>query len=566
MATIKGRNTAPELAVRRAAHRIGLRCRLYRADLPGTPDLVFAKYRLAVFVNGCFWHQHPSCSNSHIPKSNVSFWKRKFKRTVARDAKNYIALRALGWNVLVIWECHTRDEHTIRRALEAGVRLPHSQSSFAKHTSYLIQSPASGPDDLMAPTLPSFVDAFAGCGGLSLGLTRAGWRGVFAIEKDAFAFDTLSANFPVDAVHLSYRWTDEIERRPWDIHDLLRDRDGALRKMVDTIDLLAGGPPCQGVSHAGRRRQDDPRNKLFSAYLELIDILRPRFVLLENVQGFKTGFSNQGGSERNFSAYFENALRSQYDVTSAMIQADDYGVPQRRRRYFVVGALKSLGLSKEIVGFFDDLQGDVRGFLNSRQFPLRPTARDAISDLETTRNGTVSSPDTRGYDAIGYKKPLTSYQVALRDGLGRASPSDTRLARHRPATQCRFQKIIAACREEGRLSVSISAEVRKSLGIKKTAIRVLDPFSPAPTITSLPDDLLHYSEPRTLTVRENARLQSFPDWFVFRGNYTTGGHRRRIETPRFSQVANAVPPLVAEQLGLQLLRLLRTSEAKKTLL
>ena len=90
------------------------------------------------------------------------------------------------------------------------------------------------------------------------------------------------------------------------------------------------------------------------------------------------------------------------------------------------------------------------------------------------------------------------------------------------------------------------------------AIRVLDPLSVAPTITSLPDDLLHYAEPRTLTVRENARLQTFPDWVVFRGKYTTGGALRRQQVPRFTQVANAVPPLLAEQLGLVLFRIIRS--------
>ena len=101
----------------------------------------------------------------------------------------------------------------------------------------------------------------------------------------------------------------------------------------------------------------------------------------------------------------------------------------------------------------------------------------------------------------------------------------------------------------------MSPETRRAHSLKKTAIRVLDPLGCAPTITSLPDDLLHYFEPRTLTVRENARLQAFPDWYAFQGNYTTGGQRRRKEVPRFTQVANAVPPLLAEQLGLVLLRL-----------
>jgi DNA (cytosine-5)-methyltransferase 1 len=132
-------------------------------------------------------------------------------------------------------------------------------------------------------------------------------------------------------------------------------------------------------------------------------------------------------------------------------------------------------------------------------------------------------------------------------------PSDTRLARHRDDIAMRFKTIIERCKLEGRLNTSISMALRQEFGLKKMAIRVMDPRKPAPTITSMPDDLLHYSEPRTLTVRENARLQTFPDWFLFKGKYTTGGHLRRCEVPRFTQVANAVPPLLAELIGLCLL-------------
>jgi DNA (cytosine-5)-methyltransferase 1 len=138
--------------------------------------------------------------------------------------------------------------------------------------------------------------------------------------------------------------------------------------------------------------------------------------------------------------------------------------------------------------------------------------------------------------------------------------SDTRLARHRDDIRERFADLIKICGEEGRLNVNLSPATRKAYKLKKAALRVMDPLRPAPTITSLPDDLLHYSEPRTLTVRENARLQSFPDWFEFHGKYTTGGLLRRKEVPRFTQVANAVPPLLAEQLGLALITLLRASK------
>jgi DNA (cytosine-5)-methyltransferase 1 len=132
---------------------------------------------------------------------------------------------------------------------------------------------------------------------------------------------------------------------------------------------------------------------------------------------------------------------------------------------------------------------------------------------------------------------------------GTVTPTDLRLARHTKEVVARFEEIIELSHAEGRLNVSISEEVRSRFGLKKHALRVLDPDRPSPTVTSMPDDLLHYSEPRALTVRENARLQSFPDWFSFKGKYTTGGHLRRQEVPRFTQVANAVPPLAARAIG-----------------
>ena len=400
-----------------------------------------------------------------------------------------------------------------------------------------------------------FVDAYAGCGGLSLGLMRAGWKGLFAIEKDPFAFDTLSANFRAGHGQFSYDWPASIERSAWDIHELLSERKGALSSLSGKVDLLVGGPPCQGVSHAGRRRLDDPRNKLFEAYMELVSILRPPLVLIENVRGFKSDFKVAGhGAAKNFAAALQQRLSDDYDLVWKVLRACDFGVPQARPRFFLVGVLKSLGARNRVAVLFEDLERHVNSFLTRYKLPRNPTARDAISDLEVRRNGTVPSTDSAGFEAIAYRSPHTPYQEAMRDGY-EGPPADIRLARHRPDIRERFAEIITASQEEGRLNITMSAETRKAYGLKKTAIRVLDPLSSAPTITSLPDDLLHYFEPRTLTVRENARLQSFPDWFVFKGNYTTGGKRRCKEVPRFTQVANAVPPLLAEQLGLALLRL-----------
>jgi DNA (cytosine-5)-methyltransferase 1 len=405
------------------------------------------------------------------------------------------------------------------------------------------------------PAPPTFVDAFAGCGGLSLGLKRSGWRGLLAIEKDPFAFKTLDSNFGLHSA-LDYEWPPGIERKPWNIHELLKERRTALEALSDKVDLLAGGPPCQGFSHAGRRNANDPRNMLFSDYLDLVAILRPKTVLLENVRGFQTSFETpQEDGIENFSVELQRRLSDSYDIVASVIKASDFGVPQVRPRFFLIGVRKELNLGVRLDEFFGTLRAQRDTFLAARGLPRAPSARDAISDLEISWSGRVSSPDSYGFDAIGYAGPRSGFQFAMRDEA-EGPPSDTRLARHAPHIVERFSSIMRECREDGRLNTTISAAMRQRYGLKKLALRVMDPLGPSPTITSLPDDLLHYSEPRTLTVRENARLQTFPDWFKFEGKYTTGGNRRRHEVPRFTQVANAVPPLLAEQIGLTLLSIL----------
>ena len=223
---------------------------------------------------------------------------------------------------------------------------------------------------------------------------------------------------------------------------------------------------------------------------------------------------SEQGATQNFATALQQGLSASYDVTSAVIQTRNFGVPQARPRFFLVGAKKNVASGDRIATFFEDLERQVGGFLSERHLPRWPTARDAISDLEVAHNGTVPSVDSKGFEAIAYTSPRTPYQKAMHEHH-EGPPPDTRLARHRPHIRERFADIIKTCQEEGRLNVTISAETRKAHRLKKMAIRVLDPLAAAPTITSLPDDLLHYSEPRTLTVRENARLQSFPDWFGF---------------------------------------------------
>ena len=122
MSRIKRRNTKPELIVRRIAHGLGFRFRLHRGDLPGSPDVVFPRYRTVVFVHGCFWHRHDGCRYAYRPKSRIQFWTKKFEENVVRDARNEMALRNLGWRVLVIWECETKDQAVVRARLLAHLR------------------------------------------------------------------------------------------------------------------------------------------------------------------------------------------------------------------------------------------------------------------------------------------------------------------------------------------------------------------------------------------------------------------------------------------------------------
>lgn len=393
-----------------------------------------------------------------------------------------------------------------------------------------------------------------------MGLMQAGWKGLFAVEHDSNAFQTLQHNL-LKENKVKFAWPDWFPQTPHNVTDVLKNYTNELKSLVGQVDMLVGGPPCQGFSSAGRRDPSDPRNRLVEAYLEFVSVIKPRIVLIENVRGITQDFDSAGDTCKiNYAKWIIDSLAADYTVSSQMIDTSMFGVPQKRLRFFIV-AVRS-DLSNELNELpFDVIERTRQSFISSKGISTIPvSSKSAISDLEVKRNGTLPSRDSHGFEDISYSGPLTSYQKLMNSGWSGLLP-DTRLARHRPEISARFEKIIRICHADGRLNVTLSAELKASFGLRKCAIRVLDPESPSPTITSMPDDLIHYSEPRALTVRENARLQSFPDWFAFKGKYTTGGDRRRKEVPRFTQVANAVPPLIAEAIGTALAQLLSNSNA-----
>lgn len=421
----------------------------------------------------------------------------------------------------------------------------------------------------MRPTASRrFVDLFAGCGGLSLGLSQAGLRGLFGVEKDDMAFETFSDNFVGDRASAAHRfeWPSWLEQRAWSIADLLDQKKAGLEALRGQLDVLAGGPPCQGFSLAGRRVADDPRNMLVDKYVEAVEAMRPAALVLENVPGIRyshraIGVDHGSDARRPRSQSFYERLAisldaAGYEVRAALVDASRFGVPQRRSRLIAIGLRKDLSRwPLDSIGRVFDLMEEVR-VEQLRDLGLGEvvSVADAISDLKVEGRPLVDCTDPqspKGYLEARPSEATTAYQRLMRrdaDGV----PDSLRLARHREDVRLRYERILLECRRGVRMDV----DARSEFGIKKQRVHPMAEAEPAPTITTMPDDVLHYSEPRILTVRESARLQSFPDWFRFRGKFTTGGDRRMRECPRYTQVGNAVPPLLARAIGVAVCRAL----------
>lgn len=396
----------------------------------------------------------------------------------------------------------------------------------------------------------TYIDLFSGCGGFSLGLGNAGWEGVFAVEKDSMAFDTFKYNL-IDGKYNHFNWPDWLPKKATTIQEILKNYSEQLSSLKGKVDLIAGGPPCQGFSLAGRRNSKDPRNKLSDEYINMVKIISPKYLVLENVRGFNSTFKDSDGikEKQPYSMVVKARLEKLgYKVFTDYVHSEQYGVPQKRTRFIMIGIRKEL-VKKETSPF--ELLASLReSFLFSKNLSTKPVSvKQAISDLEISKSELIyhSGSEQSGFKKIDYNPPnyLNKYQKLMRKGLNGVKPNSLRIARHRPETIEKFKLIQSLC-EPGK---GLRDEHKEAIGTKKQVISVLDPKEPSRTLTTLPDDLLHYSEPRILTVRENARIQSFPDDFVFQGKYTTGGMRRTQECPRYTQVGNAVPPMLGEVLG-----------------
>lgn len=446
-----------------------------------------------------------------------------------------------------------------------------------------------------------YIDLFAGCGGLSLGLERAGFRLALAVEKSEMASHTFYHNF-IKRIYSDEEWkaydSSSIENQykhkliSRELSDLLSNEDLINDLKKQEIDLIAGGPPCQGFSLAGRRNPKDVRNKLPWQFLELVEKTDPKAVIIENVVGMSRAFKKHG-EEAPFEQ-LQIALAQTgkgYVIQPIHFNAMHFGVPEHRPRLMILGLRKDIAKKINIhsdgvlwtSGFKDVVKEvpDMAPMPTVKSNEMR-TLRDAISDLsslektEKSKNATSFLKEMKN-PKIWKLKPLPEdyipnqtmrnhqdkavmrfrlYQYLASQGL--ASNTLNIPAKYERDTAVKDLKVLLANAELPAIApdgTKLADDIKGLIALifelktKKHSQRPLNWDKPSPTVVTLPDDYVHPSEPRIFTVRELARMQSFPDDFEFKSKETTGSERRRFEVPQYSQVGNAVAPLAAYAVG-----------------
>jgi DNA (cytosine-5)-methyltransferase 1 len=407
-----------------------------------------------------------------------------------------------------------------------------------------------------------FVDLFAGCGGLSLGLEIAGFHPIFVNELNKDAMSSYLRNRKDIEPRLK-----KLEFHEFDIKRIVTTHD-YIDKMSRTfknefnisiengeLDLVVGGPPCQGFSGIGHRRsysvdkEQLPSNHLFQDMAYVVNKLRPKIFLFENVKGLLSAKWTPSGSKGEI---FQDVLAAfnsiqGYRVEFALVHAKDYGTPQNRPRVLLVGVRDDINIDRWI----ENNSCIANGFLPYPTYNA-PHLCDLLDDL-------IDTDFAYGGSNHHYLNPaITSVQKLLRTKL-----DGTVSAVGEPLTEQDYSKHSLKVVEKFKHMLANNGQIPEHLKTKKFAQRVLPEkwgiSGPSITATSLADDYVHYSQPRILTVREWARLQGFPDWYQFSGSRTTGGIRRAgnptqglfaRELPKYTQIGNAVPVFLAEKLGL----------------
>jgi len=375
--------------------------------------------------------------------------------------------------------------------------------------------------NLPAPsrTGPTAISLFAGAGGCSLGFRQAGYDIRFATDIDPDAVDSYRRNFSATACEVG----DIRELSPDSLLERIALRPGEL-------DILLGGPPCQGFSSAGMKTGDDPRNSLLHHYVRLLEAVRPKWFVMENVEGLLT---NSGGGPIHDTV--EAFLEAGYSVNLEKVYAQGYGVPQRRKRVVIVG--NRLGCDfifpKPVTRFSGNIfrMGEI-------------TFATAVSDLP---------PATQELDPplAFVRKPQNDLQAYLRGGAKTVTDhwtpvlSNIQLERVRGLQPGQTMKDLPEHLQHESFQRRAFRRVMDGTPVEKrggapSGLKRLFANEPSLTITSAATrEFVHPAEDRLLTLRECARLQTFPDAFVFAGSAAS----------RIQQIGNAIPPLLARSIA-----------------
>ncbi|RXK67093.1 DNA cytosine methyltransferase [Stenotrophomonas sp. MA5] len=399
---------------------------------------------------------------------------------------------------------------------------------FESHTMTPVEPPMK-----KKTTMPTALSLFSGCGGFCEGMKTAGFDIRAALEMDRYACETYRHNFPS---------TPLIEG---DVHDFLKPRSSDAKKYrLEDLDVVFGGPPCQGYSQIGTRRLDDERNELYLQYARIVEKQRPRMFLMENVPNMV--LLNKGHFRKLILKKFASIGYS--NAVVLRLSAADFGVPQLRQRVIFVG-------TRDEDDFAFDLESFCEAVLDSLKVRKHVSVREAIDDLPDV---VVHSGETTAYPEA---ESLSKFQKMMRldHGVGHYTKAVKRQRglgedgavlhnHHTKEIQARRAKLISML-EPGKKADSLPKEIWD--GKRPEKWRRLHPDEPSYTILAhMHRDLSEWVHPyldRWITVREAARLQSFHDGFVFQGS----------EWQQLKQIGNAVPPLMGHALGMMAQEILK---------
>ena len=372
------------------------------------------------------------------------------------------------------------------------------------------------------------IDLFCGCGGMTLGFKWAGFHSIVASDIDENCGKTISKNFPETNFILG------------DISNIDRSNFDKIISSSE-VDVITGGPPCQGFSLANKNRnkiEDDPRNRLFYEFVKVIKWYNPKAFVMENVKGLLS--MQKGEVIKTILQEFESAGKG-YNVEYKVLKASDYGVPQNRERVILIGYRKDLNIQPE--------------------FPVKSnqliTVDDAIMDLPQIHAG-------EGSEGLKYhKKPSNDYQILMRKKSlfvhNHIAMKHTQRLIERFSAIKSGQNLLDVWESHGAVKRG-KPEEKSQIKFSQNNLRLFG-NKPAPTIAaSFQSNFIHPYLNRNFTAREGARLQSFPDDFIFEGMRTKMSWEKGLS--QYQQIGNAVPPLLAYAVANQIRTTLESVEKK----